>query len=67
MLNSKGGKRMQDYVNYIGSLGFPIVACFFMWKYINTTLKDFNTTMQENTKILTKLYERLGGGENGEQ
>lgn len=43
----------------VGSLGFPIVCCYFMYKYINTTMKDFTNTMSENTKMLTKLYERL--------
>ena len=58
---------MDTYVQYIGTLGFPIVACYFMWRYINTTMKDFTTTMQENTKILVKLYERLGGEHSDEQ
>lgn len=44
---------------FVGSLGFPIVCCYFMYKYINTTMKDFTDTMSENTKMLTKLYERL--------
>ena len=43
----------------IGSLGFPIVCCYFMWKYINTTMKEFTETMVENTKMLNKICDRL--------
>ena len=46
-------------VSLISSVGFPIVACIFMWKYINTTMKEFTQTMNENTQMLTKIYERL--------
>lgn len=46
-------------VSLISSVGFPIVCCFFMWKYINTTLKDFTATMNENTKMISKLCDRL--------
>lgn len=56
-------------VSLISSVGFPIVCCFFMWKYINTTLKDFTATMNENTKMISKLCDRLEHtmkGENNE-
>ena len=46
-------------VQLISSIGFPIVACIFMWKYINSTLKDFTKTMQENTLMIAKLCEKL--------
>lgn len=46
-------------VSMIGSLGFPIVCCFFMWKYINETMKEFTKTMTENTKMLTRMCDKL--------
>ena len=49
----------ETIVSLIGSLGFPIVCCIFMWKYINTTMKDFTKTIEENTKMLNKLCDRL--------
>lgn len=49
----------ETIVSLIGSLGFPIVCCVFMWKYINTTMKDFTKTIEENTKMLNKLCDRL--------
>jgi hypothetical protein len=50
---------METVVSLISSVGFPIVCCFFMWRYINTTLKDFTATMSENTKMISKLCDRL--------
>ena len=43
----------------VGSIGFPIVCCIFLWKYINETMKSFTETMNENTKMLTRIYEQL--------
>ena len=43
----------------VGSIGFPIVSCIFLWKYINETMKSFTETMNENTKMLTKLCDKF--------
>lgn len=56
-------------VSTVGSLGFPIVCCIFMAKYINSTMKEFTSTMNENTKMLTRMCEKLdhlGGKGNDE-
>lgn len=50
---------MQMITTLIGSIGFPIVSCIFLWKYINETMKSFTETMNENTKMLTKLCEKF--------
>lgn len=50
---------IETVVSLISSVGFPVVCCFYMWKYINTTLKDFTKTMNENTKMISKLCEKL--------
>lgn len=49
----------EQIVNWIGSLGFPIVCCYFMWKYINDTMKEFTAKIEANTLALTTLCERL--------
>lgn len=46
-------------VSLVSSLGFPVVCCGFMWKYINSMMHDFNENIQENTKMLTRIYEKL--------
>ena len=50
---------LESVVSVISSIGFPIVACIFMWRYINTTLKEFTLNMTKNTLMLEKIYERL--------
>lgn len=50
---------MEDIINIIQTVGFPIAACVFMWRYINNALKEFSANINENTKMLTRIYERL--------
>lgn len=50
---------IETIVSLVSSVGFPIVACAFMWKYINTTVKDLTGTLNENTKMIAKLCEKL--------
>lgn len=39
----------------VSAIGFPIVCCFGMAYYINTTLKEFTKVMNEHTVALEKL------------
>lgn len=41
-------------VQLVGSLGFPIVCCGALFWYINKTMKDFSTEMEDSIKSLTK-------------
>lgn len=53
---------MENYdllVSLVGSLGFPIVCCYFMWKYINTTLKDFTEMMNKNNESIGELCSKI--------
>lgn len=57
---------MQDIVNIVSSVGFPIVFCLLMWKYIseqNTHLEevitDFKVTMMENNRLLTYIINNF--------
>lgn len=49
----------QQISAHIGSLGFPIVSCVFLWKFINATLKDFTSSLNANTKLLDKICVKL--------
>lgn len=51
---------IETIVSLISSVGFPIICCVIMWKYINTTMQDFTKTMNENTRMIEKLCERIG-------
>lgn len=46
-------------VSLIGSLGFPIVCCGVCFYFINTTMKEFQKSIQENTKMLEKLINKI--------
>lgn len=53
---------MQDVVNLVATVGFPIVFCLLMWKYFSEQSKqlqevitDFKVTMMENNRLLTYL------------
>lgn len=50
----------------ISNVGFPIVVCFVMFWYINKTndankeeLNLLKSSIDENTRICTKLYEKI--------
>jgi len=55
---------MNTFVQMISTVGFPIVCVVFLWNYVNTTMKEFTKTMNENTLMLQKLYEKLDGDKN---
>ena len=50
---------MDEAVQLISTVGFPIVCVMFLWRYVNTTMKEFTDTMRENTAILTKFMQKL--------
>lgn len=56
---------MNEGVQLISSVGFPIVCVMFLWKYVNTTMKEFTDTMKEVQLTLSKLLQKMddsGGG-----
>lgn len=50
---------IQTAVSLISSVGFPIVCVIFLWQFVNSTMKDFTKTMQENTELLKRVCERI--------
>lgn len=50
---------VNDIVNLIGSLGFPIVACVGMFYLYNRTLKDFTSTLNVIASEIKELREEL--------
>lgn len=50
---------MEQITTLIGSLGFPIVACVFLWKFISTTLQEFTKAMNSNTQMLKKVSDSI--------
>lgn len=64
---------MQDIVQLVSTVGFPIVFCFLMWKYISennaqirdviteftATMREFKVTMTENNRLMTIICDKL--------
>lgn len=57
-----------EITQLVGSLGFPIVACGALFWYMNKQreshkeeMEAMKTAVDNNTTILVKLYEKLGG------
>lgn len=58
---------MSSITALVGSVGFPIVACFAMAWFIATTFRDFNNLMTRNnilTEELIALLKDDKGGDN---
>lgn len=58
---------MDNIINLISTVGFPIVCCIFMWKSYTTTLKELTKVIDRlDTKldsVLQKLDLILRGGD----
>lgn len=59
---------VQDIVNAIGSVGFPIIACVGLFYLYDKTIKDIvnaldnvNTTLTSVNSTLDKITRRLDG------
>lgn len=58
---------IETFSSVIGSVGFPIVVCWFMWRYINTVMREFNATIEANTRILKQIFKILTEREEREK
>ena len=59
-----------EWVYIIQSVGFPIVACYALWKSNEKSneahkaeVDELRTAIENNTKVMVKLCERLKLGE----
>lgn len=51
-----------DLVNFISSVGFPIVMCVYLTFTVNKTLEDVRNTLNANTLIIKELSNKIEGG-----
>ena len=56
----------QIITSAISSIGFPIVCCIALFKYINSTMKEFTQQITANTKMVEKLCNKLDDEKRGE-
>lgn len=45
--------------SFINSTGFPVVCCFFLWAYIQNTMKDITKALDNNTAVIQNLIEKI--------
>lgn len=50
-------------VQAIGSVGFPIVACVGLFWMLNTTMKEFTTTIGNLNESIIKLTAKIDWGD----
>lgn len=58
---------MNEFIQAISSVGFPIFMCLLLLKVMKENeqnnakiIDDLRETINKNTIVLTKIYERLG-------
>lgn len=63
---------MNDILQAIGTVGFPIVAaigCFWYMTKLNEThreeISEMRKAIENNTAAMTRLIDRIGGGDDG--
>ena len=50
---------MNEIINLIGSIGFPIVACLLLWKQQEKTMTFFIETISKQTQLIESIDKRL--------
>lgn len=50
---------MSSIATFVGSVGFPVVACCGMAWFIATTFRDFNNLMTKNNVLTEELIALL--------
>ena len=51
---------MEEIINMISTVGFPIAAAVAIFMQYKKTTETVTNAMNENTRVLTRLVERLG-------
>lgn len=50
---------MDEIISFVSNVGFPIACCAFMYRMINTQLKENTTAINNNTNLMTKILTYL--------
>lgn len=56
---------MQEFINLISQLGFPIAVSVALFWLVLKTLNSFEKTIQNNTAVIQELLKKVGDKENG--
>lgn len=50
--------------NLIGGLGFPIAVCIVLFWFINKTLNNITTALNNNSTVMGELVKEIRDGRN---
>lgn len=50
---------MDQIIQLISNVGFPIAMCVMLFWYINHTMKDIKVAIENNTKVVELLNDRI--------
>lgn len=53
---------MEQFIQIISTVGFPIACCMGLFWMINNTLKQMQETIDNNTKVMNELLHYTRGG-----
>lgn len=56
---------MQDFINLISQLGFPIAVSVALFWLVVKTLNSFEQTIKNNTAVMQEFLKKVGDKENG--
>lgn len=54
---------LEDIVQVISTVGFPIVCCVALGYFIVNELKELRTAINNNTLVIQKLLDKLDADE----
>lgn len=57
LTNNGGKKAMNDIINAISNIGFPIVCTIVLFSLYNKTITSFKDSIDKNTEALKMLEE----------
>lgn len=53
---------MNEIINLISGVGFPIAMCVYLTFTVNKTLEDVRNTLNANTHVIKKILNKIEGG-----
>ena len=52
---------VNSVIQAVGSVGFPIVCCIYLIGTMQQELKELRETISNNTLVIQKLCDKIGG------
>lgn len=50
---------MNEVATLVSTVGFPIVACVFMYRFMTTDLAAMRESLDNNTKVMQRILEHI--------